>query len=234
MRARTCYRLAVTLLEIYFQERGQLNSDQRPTPILLDLDGTDDPNHGEQEGSAYHGYYRQLMYHPLLIFDGDTNQPVTAVLPPSTVLASRGVVAMLKRVVRALRARWPDVHIELRADSGFAVPALFAWCEAEGITYTIGLSTNARLEALAALLVQAQQQHEQTGEKVRLAGEGHYAADSWPQARRVVYKAQVLAKGPNTRFVVTTRTDAPLALYNWYVQRGAPEQWINDLKKALC
>jgi hypothetical protein len=100
-------------------------------------------------------------------------------------------------------------------------------------TYTIGLPTNPRLEALAApLLAAARAQHEQTGEKVRLAGEAAHAADSWPHPRRVVYKAEVLAKGPNTRFVVTTRSDAPLALYNWYVQRGTPEQWIDDLKNG--
>jgi hypothetical protein len=238
VNARTCYRLGAALVAIYLQERGRLSQHQTggpPTHILLDLDGTDDPTHGEQEGSAYHGYYRQHMYHPLLIFDGETDQLVTAVLRPGTVHASRGVVAVLKRVVRALRARWPDVHIELRADSGFAVPALYAWCEAEGIAYTIGLPTNARLEAVAArLLAEAKQQHEQTGEKVRLAGETAYAADSWPHARRVVYKAEVLAKGPNTRFVVTTRRDPPLVLYNWYVQRGTPEQWIDDLKNGCC
>jgi hypothetical protein len=236
VNARTCYRLATALGGIYLQERERLSqrqTGQPPTHILLDLDGTDDPTHGEQEGSAYHGYYRQHMYHPLLIFDGQTDQLVTAILRPGTVHASRGVVAVLTRVVRALRARWPGVTVELRADSGFAVPALYAWCEQEGIGYTIGLPTNARLEALATpLLAEAQRQHQQTGEKVRLAGETAYAADSWPRARRVVYKAEALAKGPNTRFVVTSRTDAPLTLYNWYVQRGTPEQWIDDLKNG--
>jgi len=236
VNARTCYRLARALGGIYLQERerfSQRQTGQPPTHILLDLDGTDDPTHGEQEGSAYHGYYRQHMYHPLLIFDGQTDQLITAILRPGTVHASRGVVAVLKRVVRALRARWPGVTVELRADSGFAVPALYAWCEAEGIAYTIGLPTNTRLEALATpLLAEAQRQHQQTGEKVRLASETTYAADSWPRTRRVVYKAEALAKGPNTRFVVTSRTDAPLDLYNWYVQRGTPEQWIDDLKNG--
>ena len=236
VNARSCYQLAVALGRIYVQQREQLSRQQTggpPTHILLDLDGTDDPTHGEQEGTAYHGYYRQHMYHPLLIFDGETDQLLTAVLRPGTVHASRGVVAVLKRVVRALRTRWPGVQIELRADSGFAIPALSAWCEAEGIAYTIGLPTNPRLEALAApLLAQARMQQEQTGQKVRLAGESRYAADSWPHQRRVVYKAEVLAKGPNTRFVVTTRPDPPLALYNWYVQRGTAEQWIADLKNG--
>ena len=90
-----------------------------------------------------------------------------------------------------------------------------------------------RLQALATpLLEQAEQQHEQTSDKVRLAGESPYAADSWPHPRRVVYKAEALEKGTNTRFVVTTRTDAPLLLYSWYVRRGEPELWIKDLKGA--
>lgn len=227
---RTCYRLAQTLGQLYLQERERGGV---PSHILLDLDGTDDPTHGDQEGSAYHGYYRQHMYHPLLVFDGDTDQLVTAVLRPGTVHASHGVIAILKRVVQAIRARWPEVTIELRADSGFAIPALYTWCEQEGIAYTIGLMTNDRLEALAApLLAEATRLHQETGEKVRLAGETQYAAGSWEHERRVVYKAEALAKGPNTRFVVTSHTDPPLERYNWYVRRGEPEQWVDELKNA--
>jgi hypothetical protein len=228
---RACYRLAQTLLAIYLQERERSGA---PEHVLLDLDGTDDPTHGEQEGSSYHGYYRQHMYHPLLIFDGHTNQLITAVLRQGTVHASHGVVTILSRLVAALRRRWPTVHIELRADSGFAVPALYDYCERERLDYTIGLAPNARLAALAAPLVeQAAQQHTASGAKVRLAGEGLYAAESWAHQRRVVFKAEELEKGSNLRFVVTSRTDlAPLALYNWYVRRGEPELWIKDLKDA--
>jgi len=118
---RTCYRLAQTLVAVYLRERERSGV---PEQILLDLDGTDDPTHGEQEGSSYHGYYRQHMYHPLLIFDGHTNHLITAVLRPGTVHASHGVLTILHRLVAALRRRWPAVRIALRADSGFAVPAL--------------------------------------------------------------------------------------------------------------
>jgi hypothetical protein len=230
---RACYQLARALVALYLQERERV-ADGAPARVLLDLDSTDDPTHGEQEGSAYHGYYRQHMYHPLLIYDGHTNQLITAVLRPGAVHASRGVVSVLKRLVAALRARWPHVAIELRADSGFAFPALYTYCEREQIIYTLGLSPNARLRDLAEPLVaQARQLHQQTGEKVRLAGEGQYAAEAWTHERRVVYKAEELAKGSNLRFVVTSRTDLPpLALYNWYVRRGEPELWIKDLKDA--
>src|SRR5215207_9025180 len=201
-----CYRLARALVGVYLRERER---DGVPTHIRLH------------------------MYHPLLIFDGDTDHLIAAVLRPGNAHGSRGVVAILRRLVAALRARWPGVRIELRADSGFAVPALYDYCEAERITYTIGLAPNARLVALAApLLAEAERQHAETGAKVRLAGEASYQAGTWPRPRRVVFKAEVLEKGPNTRFVVTTRPGDPLAIYDRYVDRGEVEQWIGDLKLA--
>jgi Transposase DDE domain group 1 len=228
---RSCYRLAMALGEIYLHERER---DGVPTRIVLDIDGTDDPTHGQQEGSAYHGYYRQHMLHPLLVFDGETHQVITAVLRPGNTHGSTGVVAVLKRVVWALRARWPQATIELRMDSGGAVPAIYAFCEAAGITYTIGLIPNPRLTALAApLAAEAQRQRAATGaEKIRLCGETLYQAASWEHPRRVIIKAEALPKGPNTRFVVTTRPDAPTALYDWYVARGDSENAIKDLKNA--
>lgn len=228
--ARTCYRLGVALAEVYLRERECAGV---PTRILLDLDGTDDPVHGAQDGSAYHGYYRQHMYHPLVIYDGDTDQLITAVLRPGNVHASRGVVSILRRLVPALRQRWPGVAIDLRADSGFASPALYDLCEANDIIYTIGLTPNSRLEALADPLREtALAQAAETGEKVRLIGETPYQAGSWDVERRVVYKAEALAKGPNTRFVVTNRPVAVTAqtVYDNYVDRGEPENWIKDLK----
>jgi hypothetical protein len=238
-----CYRIAEALVEVYLRERER---DGAPTRLVLDLDGTDDPTHGEQEGTAYHGYYRQHMYHPLLVFDADTGQLVAAILRPGTVHDSRGVLTFLKRLVPKLRGRWSGVKIELRADSGFATPKLYSYCEAEDIEYTIGLASNTRLSDLAApQLAQAQRQHEeatQKGEdaqeevatkKVRLVGEGRYQADSWERERRVVFKTEILSKGPNVRFVVTSRTDLePLALYDWYVERGEAEGWVKDLKNA--
>ncbi len=228
---KSCYRLAMALGALYLRERER---DGIPTRIILDIDGTDDPTHGAQEGSAYHGYYRQHMLHPLLIFDGETGQLITAVLRPGNTHGSTGVKAVLTRVVRELRTRWPTVGIEIRMDSGGAVPAIYEWCEQEGLPYTIGLITNPRLTALAAPLVaDAQRQRAATGaEKVRLVDEVIYQAESWAHPRRVIIKAEALPKGPNTRFVVTSRPDPPEALYDWYVDRGEGEGWIKDLKGA--
>lgn len=225
-----CLRLAHALLEVYLRARAQGGV---PRQILLDIDSTDDPTYGAQEGTAYHGYYNQHMYHPLLLFDGQTDQLITALLRPGNAHPSRGVVSVLRVLVPALRARWPGVQIEIRSDSGCAVPALYAFCEREGIAYTIGLIPNSRLEAVAApLLAQAQAQQAASGEKVRLVDETTYQAGTWDRARRVVYKAEALDKGPNTRFVVTTRVDPPAAVYDFYVDRGTPELWIKDFKRA--
>ena len=228
---KTCYRLAVALGARYLEERER---DGVPAHIILDVDGTDDPVHGQQEGGAYHGYYRQHMLHPLLVFDGETHQLITAVLRPGNTHGSAGVVAVLKRVVQRLRQRWPGVSIELRMDSGGAVPAIYAFCEAEAIAYTIGLITNPRLTELAAPLATAAQRQrvERGGETVRLYGEIAYQAQRWEHPRRVIIKAEALPKGPNTRFVVTTRPDAPETLYAWYVARGDGENAIKDLKRA--
>jgi hypothetical protein len=229
---RTIEALAEALVTVYLRERGQSGA---PTRVRLDLDGTADPAHGQQEGVAYHGYYRQHRYPPLLVFDGDTGPVITAILRPGNVHGSKFVVLVRRRLLRRLRAAWPAVAVEVRADSGFAIPRLYAWCEAEQLAYTIGLIPNPTLDACAApLLAAAQAQSDaQGGAKVRLAGEALYQAGSWAHPRRVVFKAEILGKGPNTRFVVTTRPDPPLALYDHYVDRGEAENWIKDLKNAL-
>ncbi len=131
------------------------------------------------------------MYHPLLVFDGDTDQLVTAVLRPGNSHAGRGAVAVLKQIVRRLKDAWPEVPIEIRADGGFAVPAVYEYCEAQGIGYTVGLVPNGRLEAMAAPLAEraVAESEANDGEKARLVSEGRYEAGSkvrstFPRGRR--------------------------------------------------
>ena len=225
---RSCHRIAEALFELYLSERA---SGGAPRKVLLDLDSTADPTHGDQEGSYYHGYYREHIYHPLLVFDGQSGHLICALLRAGNTHASNSSVAILKRIVSRLRGRWPEAEIEIRADAGFAVPALYDYCEAEGITYTVGLISNARLEGMAEdLVAKAKESHQETAEKARLFSEGPYGAASWEKRRRVVYKAEAMEKGTNTRFVVTTRTDGPKDLYEFYARRGESENWIKDLK----
>jgi hypothetical protein len=202
--------------------------------VLLDFDATADPTHGEQEGSFYHGYYGQHIYHPLVVFDGESGHLITALLRAGNTHASNSSVAMLRRMVGRLKQRWPGVHIEMRADAGFAVPAIYDYCEAEGITYTIALITNERLKEMGGdLLEEAREEHERTAHKAKLFGEGTYQAASWQKKRRVVYKAEVMKQGTNRRFVLTTRSDKPKALYEFYARRGEAENWIKDFKVHL-
>ena len=232
--AGACYRMAEALFELYLRERGKKGV---PEKILLDFDSTDDPTHGDQEGSYYHGYYGQHMYHPLLVFDGQSGHLLTALLRAGNTHGSNSAVALLKRIVGRLRNRWPEVEIELRADAGFAVPALYDYCEAEGITYTVGLITNVRLEELAEdLLEEAKRRYAdqpEPREKVKLFCQGTYRAASWEHERRVVYKAEVMEKGTNTRFLVSTRPEGPKDLYEFYAKRGESENWIKDFKLHL-
>jgi hypothetical protein len=229
---RACYQMARALAELYIAQRGK---DGAPHKIVLDFDATDDPTHGDQEESYYHGYFEEHIYHPLLVFDGDTGQLISALLRAGNTHASRSTVALLKRLVGLLRSAWPDVEVELRADAGFAVPAVYDYCEAEDIRYTIALITNSRLEELASsLLEEAEHRYEhERGRKVRLLSEGHYQAGSWKIERRVVYKAEVMEEGTNTRFVVTNKPDEPDKLYAHYTERGETENRIKDLKVAL-
>lgn len=226
-----CYRMAKALGEIYIARRG---AGGAPKKVLLDFDATDDPTHGDQEQSYYHGYFEQHMYHPLLVFDGDTGQLVSAVLRAGKAHGSHKALSILKRIVSSLRKAWPGVEIEIRADAGFAIPAIYEYCEAEGIDYTIALITNSRLQEIAStLLEEAKACYQQHQQKVRLLSEGHYRAGSWQSERRVIYKAEVMEEGTNTRFVVTNKADEPYKLYDRYTDRGEAENKIKDFKLAL-
>src|SRR5215203_2238120 len=174
--ARSCLRIAEALGALYLRERSKGGV---PSRILLDFDATDDPAHGDQEGAYYHGYYQEHILHPLLVFDGDTGQLITALLRYGNTHASRGALSILKRLVRRLREAWgEDVEIEIRADAGFAVPEIYEYCEEEGLGYTIGLISNPRLQALAKdLLERAKRDSEEGGgEKVRLVSSASYRA----------------------------------------------------------
>jgi Transposase DDE domain group 1 len=210
---------------------------QAPERIILDFDATDDPIPGEQEGRFFHGYYGQYCYLPLYIFC--EGYVLCAKLRPSNIDASEGAVEQLERIVGQIRQAWPSVEIVVRADSGFAREALMSWCEANGVDYVLGLAKNGRLEAeLADVMEQARQGYERTGQAARLFQEFTYQTrDSWSRPRRVIGKAEYLAKGANPRFVVTSLSVeefGPQALYEQqYCARGEMENRIKEQQLDL-
>src|SRR5271155_5602174 len=160
-----------------------------PKQIILDLDATDDPLHGHQEGRFFHGYYDCYCYLPLYVFCG--RHLLAAKLRPSNIDASAGAVEEVARIIQQIRARWPRVRILLRADSGFAREALMAWCEMNQVDFVFGLARNARLvEEISVELLQAEAEASATGKPARRFKDFRYATlDSWSRRRRVVAKA---------------------------------------------
>src|SRR6202163_3797911 len=205
---------------------------EAPQEIILDLDATDDPLHGKQEGRFFHGYYGHYCYLPLYIFCGEFL--LCARLRASNIDASAGSVEELKRIVQQIRSAWPHVRILVRGDSGFCREELMTWCEAEGLDYVLGLAKNDRLKAkIQKQLQKAERKYRQTGRAARLFKDFYYQTrESWSRARRVVAKAEHLEKGENPRFVVTSlsrQRRAPRAFYEQlYCARGDMENRIKE------
>jgi hypothetical protein len=203
-----------------------------PQQIVLDLDSTDDPLHGNQEGRFFHGYYGYYCYLPLYIFCGE--HLLCARLRLANIDGAAGSVEELARLVKQLRQAWPEVRIIVRGDSGFCREELMAWCEANQVDYVLGLAKNDRLRAeIAAELAQAAAQYHRSGQPARIFQEFSYQTrESWSRARRVVAKAEHLEKGANPRFVVTSLPSAEWAaqaLYEeLYCARGEMENRIKE------
>jgi hypothetical protein len=203
-----------------------------PQQIVLDLDATDTPLHGQQEGRFFHGYYGHYCYLPLYIFCGE--HLLCARLRPSNQDASAGSSAELERIVGQIRARWPKVRIILRADSGFCREQLMAWCESRRVDYVFGFARNPRLRRkIAPALRQAQQEHVRTGNPARVFTEFFYRTrNSWSRSRRVVAKAEQIEGKENPRFVVTSLGPSQWlarALYEQlYCARGEMENRIKE------
>ena len=225
-------RLGQWLLETYLKHRKK----SRPEKIILDIDSTDDVTHGQQEFSFYHGYYREHMYHPLLLFDGETGDLYVRYCgrqPGGGRPRGGGSQTGGARMRQVLGS---DVPIEVRADSGFATPALYEFCEEEKLQYVVGFARNSRLAATVEPLVeQVQADYDDSGEKQRQFTELVYQADSWDRERRMVAKVEVSERGFNRRFVVTNRQDLTAGqLYDHYIGRGQCENFVKAFKKDLA
>ena len=208
--------------------------------VILDIDATDDEIHGAQQLSFFNRYYDHKIYHPLLVYDGDSGELITALLRPGNTHASRGAGALLRRLIGEIKQRFADVSIVVRGDAGFATPYLMAEIERLDtelgeVKFLCGLAKNPTVKRLAGPTIDcAQRLYECSQAPVQRFTSFSYAAGSWPHERRVIAKAEHSSKGANPRFLVTTIEgfDAE-TLYRAYCQRGRCENWIKDFKNAL-
>ena len=211
--------------------------DEPPTRITLDIDPFDDPTHGQQQLTFFHGYYGQYQYLPRVITCAENDLVVMLCLLFGTAHAALGADDDLAYLVGRLRDAFPGVRIVLRADSGFGVPAMYVACERLDIDFTIGIGMNTRLKKRSdELLEHLVEQFEATAEPQREFRAFWYKASSWPAARWVVVKCEVNAQGTNRRAVVTNRPGAfvlPAAAYDDYSDRGESENRNKELKCGL-
>jgi hypothetical protein len=208
-----------------------------PGQIILDLDATDDPLYGRQEGRFFHGYYDCYCYLPLHVFRG--RHLLVAKLRRSNIDGAAGAIDEVARIVAQLRRRWPRVRILLRGDSGFARETLMAWCEVNRVDYLFGLARNERLEeTIKAELIAATIDSLRSGKPARRFKDFSYATlNSWSRERRVIGKAEVTGGDANPRFVVTSLKPAEVdgrRLYeNIYCARGEMENRIKECQLDL-
>jgi len=221
--------------ERFFAEAAIARPQRRPQVVVLDLDPTDNPLYGQQEGRYFSGYYKEYVYLPLYVFWGD--ELVLAKLREGWVDATAGTTEVLDWLVPLIRSRWPGAWIIIRADSSFAREEIMAWCEAKRVDYVLGLAKNSVLVGkITAELAEAKARHAATGKPARVFKELRYQTrESWSRERRVVAKAEHTAEGPNPRFVVTSlpsrgrHSYGTRALYeDLYCARGEMENRIKE------
>lgn len=235
------YRMTLALIDQF-----TAGFAKAPKVIVLDMDHTVDPTHGQQEFTFYNHHYRTHCYLPLTIFDGLSGKLVTAVLRPGKRPTGKENAMIMKRVVGRIRKSWRHTRIILRGDGHFSNPELMRLCLDDGnMEFIFGLPSNKALDRLGESLMQeakavhAYRQHLAKGEAIsntRLFGEFEYAAGSWPQAFRVIHKAEVMDLGDNPRFIVTS-LDLPspeIAYTQLYCARGNDELYIKELKRDLA
>jgi len=226
------WRLRDVMVDLFIQ-----SFDAPPRHLTLDIDAFDDPAHGQQQLTLFHGYYEQNQYLPIAITCAENDMVVLVGLRHGTCHAALGADNDLRYLMGRLRAVWPDVQIEIRGDSGFGVPKMYDVCQELRLDFTFGIGMNSRLrEASDDLLKQAVEQYGLTGEPQRLFRRVEYQAESWPAPQPVVIKAEAHAQGTNRRAVVTNRPGVwviPQAIYDAYTMRGESENRNKELKVEL-
>jgi hypothetical protein len=225
-------------LEAWFLQRFVDSFQEPPRELTLDIDVFDDPAHGQQQLVLFHGFYDQYQYLVRVITCAENDAVVMPVLLYGTAHAALGADDDIRRVVTALREKFPDVRIHVRADSGFAVPRMYEVCEELYVNYTIGIGMNPVLKRRSeTLLAEALAHYEETHQPQRLFTMFDYQAETWPEARQVVVKCEAGPNGTNRRAVVSNRpgiTVLPGGVYDEYADRGESENRNKELKCELC
>ena len=240
---RALYRMSETLLSRVVQ-RHRRRLRRKARQVIIDLDVTDDPTHGGQQLSLFNGFYDSYCYLPLLgflTFNDEAEQYLcAAMLRPGTTSCQVGTIGMLRRIIRSLRDAWPDIRIVVRLDGGFASPELFDFLDAQSnLGYVVGFSSNAVLDReVAGAMTRVRRRAKQRYATCREYGHLFYAARSWKQERRVVYKAEVVHHPgrelrDNARFVVARLPLLPQRVYEFYCQRGEVENRIKELLDGM-
>jgi hypothetical protein len=212
-------------------------TEKEPEEIILDVDATDDPVHGEQEGRFFHGYYDCYCYLPLYIFSGD--HLLCAKLRVSNIDASEGVVDELERIIGRVREKWPEVRIIVRGDSGFCREGVMSWCEGNGVDYVFGIARNTRLlHKLQKALKKVRRKYFISKKPQRVYRNFWYRTlNSWSRKRRIAGKAEYLPLGENPRFVVTSiskeEREAKRLYEELYCKRGDMENRIKEQQLQL-
>lgn len=230
---RDLFKLQEALLDWFVKICGE--QVRKRGEILLDVDSTDDPTHGQQQLSFFNGGYGQHMYHPLLILERHTGCLLAARLRAGTVSSHARIIPLLLRIVPRLQRAFPKVRIQLRADAGFATPMLYEFCEFFGVQYAIGIGSNSRLQAGAQRLQRRlARRYRRTGQPQRSFSSFRYRAYPWSHQRRICYKAEHTAVGTNLRFLVTNLPGRSRSVFSFYNDRGECENRIEEFKNGFA
>jgi len=219
------------LIETFIQTRPE-----PLTEITLDIDPSEAATYGNQQLTFFNAHYDSYMYFPQFICDAKTRGLLAAVLRPGNVGTVQGAIVLLDRVVRLLRLAFPQIKINVRADSNFADPAFLTWLEEEQIPYTIGMGTNKALAAISAPFVKTvEERFRATGRPQRSFNTFWYQTKkTWSRKRRILVKVEVTSLGTNVRYVIATRRGPSRDLYEWYTERGGTvEDALEQLKNGF-
>jgi len=230
--ARDLVRLNHALLQIFIRICGE--QVRRKREILLDIDSTDDPTHGQQQLSFFNGAYDQHMYHPMLVFERHTGCLLSVRLRPGKASSHARILPMLARLIPRLQAAFPGVQIKLRGDAGFALPLLYDFCEFFGLHYALGIPANSVFQRRAeALQKRLQRRYRRTQLPQRGFSSLRHRARSWSHQRRICYKAEHTAAGTNLRFVITNCPGRAAEIFAFYNDRGECENRIEEFKNGF-